>query len=210
MTRPWTEKELAAIVAKSKARRVSPLGKDVPPLPSVRQTETVRGKRGGKTSKERAKPVEREYKASDGEARLMQQMQLAGITDYVREHQFHPARRWRLDFAWPSHKLAVEVEGGTFSGGRHTRGTGYRRDIEKYNQLCLQGWHLLRFTTEMVKAGEATGLITDMLCGLSMAAKSAKIPHQERHGAILAPVKRPSIDQRETYDLLPPEWGRVK
>src|SRR5687768_16750315 len=30
-----------------------------------------------------------------------------------------PARRWRFDFAWPELKVAVECDGGTFTGGRH-------------------------------------------------------------------------------------------
>ena len=28
-------------------------------------------------------------------------------------------RRWRFDFAWPSHKVAVEIDGGIFIHGRH-------------------------------------------------------------------------------------------
>lgn len=33
--------------------------------------------------------------------------------EFVREHRFHPTRRWRFDFAWPDEKVALEVEGGT-------------------------------------------------------------------------------------------------
>lgn len=62
---------------------------------------------------------------------------------------------WRLDFAWPEKKLAVEVEGGVYSGGRHTRGVGFEEDAHKYNVLTLLGWRLLRFTGRAIQSGVA-------------------------------------------------------
>jgi very-short-patch-repair endonuclease len=89
------------------------------------------------------------------EATLALHMKAAGIPAPEREFRFHPPRRWRLDFAWPNLMLAVEVEGGTFSGGRHIRGKGFAQDFEKYNQAALDGWKVLRFTGDMIKSGEA-------------------------------------------------------
>lgn len=74
-----------------------------------------------------------------------------GIPAWVEEHRFDASRRWRFDFAWPSRMLAVEVEGGTHSGGRHTRGSGYAADCEKYNEAQLQGWRVLRFTGDHLR-----------------------------------------------------------
>jgi hypothetical protein len=51
----------------------------------------------------------------------------------VPEYRFAPPRRWRTDYAWPLAKLALEVEGGVWTNGRHTRGTGFLKDIAKYN-----------------------------------------------------------------------------
>lgn len=62
------------------------------------------------------------------------------------EHRFAPPRRWRFDYAWPESKVALEVEGGAFSGGRHTRGAGFLKDMEKYNAATLAGWKVLRVT----------------------------------------------------------------
>jgi hypothetical protein len=64
----------------------------------------------------------------------------------VAEHRFHPARKWRFDYAWPDKLVALEVEGGAFTGGRHTRGAGFVADMEKYNRAAVLGWKVLRVT----------------------------------------------------------------
>jgi very-short-patch-repair endonuclease len=64
----------------------------------------------------------------------------------AREHRFHPTRRWRFDFAWVEQRLAIEIEGGLWRGGRHQTATGYRADCEKYNAATLLGWRVLRLT----------------------------------------------------------------
>ena len=92
---------------------------------------------------------------SNLETILAFQMDAVGLPEYQREFTFHPRRRWRFDFAWPQHKLAVEVEGATWSGGRHTRGSGFQKDCEKYNQAALLGWTVLRYTGGMIQSGEA-------------------------------------------------------
>ena len=51
--------------------------------------------------------------------------------------------------------LAVEIDGGTWVSGRHTRGAGFERDCEKLNTAVLLGWRVLRFTTGMVLDGRA-------------------------------------------------------
>lgn len=82
------------------------------------------------------------------------QLRAAGLTP-VREFRFHPVRKWRFDFCFPDQKLALEVDGGTFSGGRHTRGTGYAEDCRKIAEAMLLGWRVLRATADQVKSGEA-------------------------------------------------------
>lgn len=69
-----------------------------------------------------------------------------GIPEPRRQFGFHPTRRWRFDFAWPAQRVALEMEGGTFTGGRHVRGLGYEMDIEKYNNAVVLGWAVLRAT----------------------------------------------------------------
>jgi very-short-patch-repair endonuclease len=73
----------------------------------------------------------------------------------VREHRFHPTRQWRLDFAWPDRKVAVECEGGVWIRGRHSRGKGFIEDCSKYAEAALAGWLVFRVTAEHIKSGEA-------------------------------------------------------
>lgn len=68
----------------------------------------------------------------------------------ARDYRFDEGRRWRADFAWVAERVLVEIEGGTYSGGRHVRAQGYASDVEKYNAAALAGWLVLRFTSEML------------------------------------------------------------
>jgi very-short-patch-repair endonuclease len=86
-------------------------------------------------------------------------LRAAGLPSPEREVRFHPARLWRLDFAWPSHMLALEVEGGVHGRGRHVRPQGFEGDCEKYNEAALLGWTVLRVTGKMVRDGRALGLV---------------------------------------------------
>ena len=77
----------------------------------------------------------------------------AGVEPPEEEYRFHPTRRWRFDFAWPAQMLAVEIQGGTFSAGRHTRGAGYQGDCDKLNAAQILGWSVLLGTSQTVHNG---------------------------------------------------------
>lgn len=79
----------------------------------------------------------------------------ADLRGYTKEHRFDEKRRWRIDFAFVPQRLAVEIEGAIWQQGRHTRGSGFLKDLEKYNTLTLLGWRLLRFSPEWVRDGSA-------------------------------------------------------
>lgn len=87
------------------------------------------------------------------------QCELAGLPTPWCEYWFAKPRRWRFDYAFPDSKLAIEVEGGAFIGGRHTSGSGFLKDMEKYNAAVLLGWRVLRVTPRMVASGEALTLV---------------------------------------------------
>lgn len=89
---------------------------------------------------------------SVGEALLARQLDAMKIS-YTKEFQFHPERKWRADFRIDGYPILIEVEGGVWSQGRHTRGKGFEGDCEKYNQAAILGYHVLKGSTQQVKSG---------------------------------------------------------
>lgn len=75
----------------------------------------------------------------------------AGGPALVAEHRFHAKRRWRFDFVHLGARVAIELEGGVFTGGRHTRPRGFIADCEKYNAAAAAGWRVFRLATGMIK-----------------------------------------------------------
>ena len=91
------------------------------------------------------------------------QLRANHIAGYETEYLFHKTRKWRFDLAWPKEKLAVEVEGGVWTNGRHTRGSGFVGDCDKYNAATLDGWRVLRVHTGTVGNGKGVKMVVDAL-----------------------------------------------
>lgn len=100
---------------------------------------------------------------SDAEELLAFHIRAGKLQKPEREFRFDPVRKWRFDFAWPDKMVAVEVEGGIWTGGRHTRGVGFLNDCSKYNHASLLGWMILRFPVEVIESGEALQVIEKAL-----------------------------------------------
>lgn len=103
---------------------------------------------------------------------LLRELRAHKVPEPYRQHRFHPSRRWMFDFAWPILEaaprgkmpmrmggLAVEVDGGTFSGGRHVRGKGHEADAEKRNEAQLAGWRVIVVTGATIRNGQAVNWI---------------------------------------------------
>jgi very-short-patch-repair endonuclease len=92
-------------------------------------------------------------------------LHLHGIKFQV-EHKFCTTRKWRFDFVvLPIElKIAIEVDGGNFTQGRHTRGTGYEKDCEKFNAAVVLGWRVFHYTPNMLK--ENPGQVIDDIRGV--------------------------------------------
>lgn len=95
-------------------------------------------------------PLESPY-----ETLLMTQLHFARLPEPTRELRFIRGRRFRADFAWPTERVIVEVEGGTWIGGHHSRGKGFASDCEKQNLAVLDGWTYLRVTPEHIDSEKA-------------------------------------------------------
>jgi hypothetical protein len=83
----------------------------------------------------------------------------APTLEYRFARNLKPPRQWRFDLCYQERMLAIEVEGGSWIGGRHTRGSGFEEDCEKYNEAAITGWSVLRVTGDMIASGKALGFI---------------------------------------------------
>jgi very-short-patch-repair endonuclease len=102
---------------------------------------------------------------SDLEEIVAFQLRALRVDAPVREHVFHPGRRFRFDFAWPDRLVALEIDGGIWNVGRHTRGSGAVTDAEKYSLAAILGWRILRATERQVHSGEAARWVETILRG---------------------------------------------
>lgn len=98
---------------------------------------------------------------STAEILLAEQLTQAGIP-FQREYRFHPERRWRADFAllgWNRDiqyvRFLIEVDGGGYVSGRHSRGSGIEADAEKQSAAAILGFRVLRVTPKQVEDGRA-------------------------------------------------------
>lgn len=80
----------------------------------------------------------------------------------VREYRFHPVRKWRFDYAIPSRKIALEVEGAVWTQGRHTRPRGFLGDMEKYNAATVMGWRVVRTTPDKLVSAQTLAMLREM------------------------------------------------
>lgn len=96
----------------------------------------------------------------------MRQIEAAGLPAPERQSRLVDGRRFQTDLVWrgAGQMVTVEVEGGTWVRGRHTRPQGFENDCEKYNAVELQHNPIsLRVTGGMVKDGRALTFIRQAL-----------------------------------------------
>lgn len=107
-------------------------------------------------AKRKAKCKGKTRSASAGvSAKTILEAELKRITNFVTEYKFHKQRKWRLDYFIPELSIAIELHGGVYSNGRHTRGQGFTNDREKMNEAQLAGIMVIEVTSEDVKSGKA-------------------------------------------------------
>lgn len=81
----------------------------------------------------------------------------------VKEYVFHATRKWRFDYAFVEAKVALEVEGGVHTGGRHIRPRGFLGDMEKYNAAATLGWLVLRTTPDQLRTLSTVEMIKEAI-----------------------------------------------
>jgi len=124
---------------------------------------------------------------SDAEEALAFQLKAVNVP-FEREVEFaKPERKFRADFVLRHipHKavpdfptllsrainpclgcvkpLIVEVEGGTYTQGRHTQGPAFEADCVKQAEALTRGYRYLRVTPHMIEDGRALSYIERLL-----------------------------------------------
>jgi hypothetical protein len=85
------------------------------------------------------------------------------IRQPVAEYRFHPTRKWRFDYAWPEVRLALEVQGGIWTGGRHVRGGALLKEWEKINTAATLGWRVMYCQPQDIRSfGRFHDLLTEI------------------------------------------------
>ena len=118
-------------------------------------------------------PIPRERRNSRIEAQLELQMRALKLPGWVRNLVFLEHRKFELDFAWPSLKFAVEVDGHV-----HRIKERFNADHEKHALAMLAGWTVLRVGGQDIRNGSAVTWVETMLS--RSAVKKTEVNHHGR------------------------------
>lgn len=121
-----------------------------------------------KTAKQIAKTKKINNQTELNKKVFLQLLTNCGLPMPVTEFQFNSKRKWRFDYAYPAKRIAIEIEGGIFQYGRHTRPIGFVKDMEKYNHAAIFGWRLLRFQPNEITSLPTIDFIKDAYYGDSI------------------------------------------
>ena len=92
------------------------------------------------------------------ELAFAEQLSILRVPAPVREHRFLAERNFRLDFAWPPQRVAVEVQGMV-----HRIKGRFRADIEKRALALLAGWRVLEVSGAEIRSGQAIAWLIALL-----------------------------------------------
>ncbi len=96
----------------------------------------------------------------------------AGIMPSALEFMERDAIAWTMRFTDglpsqlstdPGAYLLIEVDGGAYTQGRHTRGKGFEEDCVKLSTAAALGYRVVRVTGTHIRSGEAVHLIAQAL-----------------------------------------------
>ena len=101
---------------------------------------------------------------SELEHALLTRLERAGLPLGEGQYRFVPGRLYRFDRAWPDHGMvAVEIQGGLWVNGAHSRGSGVERDCVKLSIAAALGWRVLPVSRAMIEDGSAVRLVAQAL-----------------------------------------------
>jgi hypothetical protein len=104
----------------------------------------------------RMAPQKQKKPRRDYKAEFIKQLDLAGLPIPASEITFAPPRRWRFDWAYQDRRIAIEYQGGNYTGkGGHNTVKGLKNDYEKFSEAAIRGWMLILIDSGSVRSGQA-------------------------------------------------------
>lgn len=94
---------------------------------------------------------------SELELMFSKQLSVLDFPPPLREYKFLPNRDFRLDYCWPSKKLAVEVQGMV-----HRIRSRFLSDVEKLAMAQIYGWQVLLVAGQDVRSGRAVSWLVTL------------------------------------------------
>lgn len=122
--------------------------------------DVLRSLKAPKTPRKRQRPAHWPPGVdSELELALYVRLERAGLPLGEGQYRFVAGRQYRFDRAYPSHKVAIECQGGLYINGAHSRGSGVERDCLKQSLAAALGWRVLPISRAMIEDGSAVDLI---------------------------------------------------
>lgn len=106
--------------------------------------------------------AQHEYKLTKQQILLGIYLDELGIR-FQREAKFCE-RAWRFDLMLPDYRIAIEINGGNWSGG-HRRGKAQEDEYNKINWAQMVGYRVLQFTNYQVECGHARAFLKETVLG---------------------------------------------
>lgn len=91
----------------------------------------------------------------------------------VRELHFHPTRKFRFDFAWPSKKTALEIQG---YGPGHFSLPGMTQDCDKHIHALTLNWRVIYITSLHLSPDRIQTTLLSISLLLAIPPKSPRSP----------------------------------
>ena len=75
------------------------------------------------------------------------------------EHLFHEVRKWRMDYVHRDTKTAIELDGGVYVQGRHSRAKGIQDACDKKNSAIQMGWDVFVLCTGIITEDRVRAIV---------------------------------------------------
>jgi very-short-patch-repair endonuclease len=121
----------------------------VPLLEMELQVESRQGKRGAKHLRAVLDALSPAVPKAESvlELRLLSVLERAGLRPAAQHQVTAGGRRYRLDFAFPRERVALEADGKQ----SHFLASDWERDLRRRNALTAEGWCVLHFSWDRVR-----------------------------------------------------------